>query len=158
MKSVAIVDLGSARWSRAALKSRMPFFHGAVVARAVGRIVQGQHAEAGEDRVRGVMIEGRTVVAFEEQGRPVLLEEALEMGGDRWLHRWQWRDDRRNGGAGWKHARSQRNRQNLRSRIPNAPQALRSGPSLPVTPFLATLALTTSRPANARSQFHFEAA
>jgi hypothetical protein len=30
----------------------------------------------------GLMVEGRTVVAFEEQGQAVLAEDAFEMGGD----------------------------------------------------------------------------
>jgi len=58
------------------------FFHAAVVAGKVRRVVQGQDAEAAQDFIHGVMIEGRTVVAFEEQRRAVLAEQAFEMGGD----------------------------------------------------------------------------
>ena len=58
------------------------FFHATVVAGKVGWIVQGQDAEAAHDFIHGVMIEGRTVVAFEEQRRAVLPEEAFQMGGD----------------------------------------------------------------------------
>ena len=58
------------------------FFHAAVVAGEVGRAVQGQDAEAAHGFIHGVMIDGRTVVAFKEQRRAVLPEVAFEMGGD----------------------------------------------------------------------------
>ena len=58
------------------------FFHAAVVAGKVRRVVQGQHAVAAQDFIHGVMIEGRAIVAFEEQRRAVLPEQAFEMGGD----------------------------------------------------------------------------
>ena len=58
------------------------FFHATVVAGKVGWIIQGQHAVAAHDIVDILIIEGRTVVAFEEQRRTMLPEEAFQMGGD----------------------------------------------------------------------------
>ena len=53
-----------------------------VVAGKVRRVVQWQHAEAGHDGIHMLIIEGRAVVAFEEQWCAVLPEQAFEMGGD----------------------------------------------------------------------------
>jgi len=50
--------LGSSALVQGGFEVADAFFHGAVVAREVGRIVQGQHAEAGEDGIHGEMIEG----------------------------------------------------------------------------------------------------
>jgi len=58
------------------------FFHAAVVAGKVRRIVEGQHAKAGEEFIDGMMVEGGTVVAFEEQRCAVLAEEVFEVRGD----------------------------------------------------------------------------
>ena len=58
------------------------FFHAPVVTRPVWWIVQGQHPEPGEEFIHGVMIEGRAVVAFEEQRRAVLAKETFQMGRD----------------------------------------------------------------------------
>lgn len=59
------------------------FFLRAVVAGIIRRIIQRQHAEAGQDGIDLLAVEGRTVVAFEEQGRAVLAEQAFQMGGNR---------------------------------------------------------------------------
>src|SRR5271168_4430360 len=58
------------------------FFLSPVVAREVGRIVQGQHAKAGHDGIHRLIVEGRTIVAFEEQRWTILPEQAFQVGGD----------------------------------------------------------------------------
>src|ERR1700677_5169525 len=58
------------------------FFHAAIVAWKTGWIVQRQHAETGHDIIHVLIVKRRAVVAFEEQGRAVLTEQAFEMGGD----------------------------------------------------------------------------
>lgn len=58
------------------------FFHAAVVAGIMGRVIQRQHAEAGQHVIHRVMIKRRTIVAFEEQRCAVLAEEAFQMGRD----------------------------------------------------------------------------
>ena len=58
------------------------FFLRAIVTRITGWIVQGQHAEAGQDRIHLLIIEGRTVVPFEEQRWAVLTKQTFEVGGD----------------------------------------------------------------------------
>ena len=58
------------------------FFFRAIVAGKVRWIVEGQHAEAGEHGIHGVVIKGGAVIAFEEQRRAVLAEEFFQVGGD----------------------------------------------------------------------------
>lgn len=58
------------------------FFHAAIVAGQMGWIIQGQHAEAGHHLIHLLVIKRGTVVAFEEQRRTVLTEEAFQMPCD----------------------------------------------------------------------------
>src|SRR5688572_33232670 len=53
-------------------------FHGAVVARVSRWIVKRQDPVSGEDLIDLFAVEGRAVVAFEEQGRAMLLEGGLD--------------------------------------------------------------------------------
>ena len=57
-------------------------FHGAIVAGIRRWIVERQDPIFGQDLIDFVAVEGRTVVALEEQGRAVLFEGSFEEGGD----------------------------------------------------------------------------
>ena len=58
------------------------FFHGAIVAWVSRWIVERQYPISGQHLINFAAVEGRAVVALEEQGRAVLFESGFEEGGD----------------------------------------------------------------------------
>src|SRR5208283_2622044 len=58
------------------------FLFGPIVARAGRRIVQRQHPVACQEFIHVLIVEGGTIVAFEQQRRPMLPKELFDMLGD----------------------------------------------------------------------------